>query len=157
MWQTLPLQHRLSWSVVAVEQHLASTTADFADYTDNLQQYNRKINSGTIRDFITAMDDYAFPCVKCPAGCFAYLHECTTVGFHHYIAWKFDIKLFNADASYFRGARRDWPMTSIQLQQFTVAPGSVMDANVGLAVLVCKQHDKGGLFRQACLFNTYIT
>jgi hypothetical protein len=32
--------------------------------------------SGKISDFIAAMDDFCFPTIKCPAGCFAYADQC---------------------------------------------------------------------------------
>ena len=94
----------------------------FVDFTQHSHRYNTLIKSGNIGDFIAAMTDYAFPCVKCPAGCFAFVDECIRIPFNHFLDWKFDLRFFGADRKYLAGARRDWPVSSLQLEVFRVSP-----------------------------------
>ena len=60
--------------------------------------YEKRTKSGVIADFVKAMDDTSFPCVKCPAGCFAYMDECCSLTFNHFLAWKLDVSVFDADS-----------------------------------------------------------
>jgi hypothetical protein len=145
LWHFLPDVHRQSWQVLAGEMNLdtSDSMADaFKDVTSHLSRYEALTKSGVIADFLSAMKDYSFPCVKCPAGCFAYVDECNTVSFKHFIAWKFAVSIYGGNATQLNGAQNDWPMSSLQLGTFLVSPSVIINAQ-GLSVLVCKFHKNG--------------
>ena len=85
------------------------------------------------------MSDFAVPW-KCPAGCFAYVDECTNVSFSHYLSWKFGLTFFNGQRKYLNGERKDWPITSVQLRTFQVM---IADAEKGLCFMMCASHGHG--------------
>ena len=146
MWDLLPQVHRDSWQLHVLNNNFNSnTSACFDDFTKHLARWNELKTSGNIADFIAANTEYAFPCVKCPAGCFAYVDECSFVQFHHFLNWKYDIAFYNADSDYLKGARQDWPTTSVQLDVFHVKPGLVVHEEKGLCIMVCNGHGKSGL------------
>jgi len=148
LWNLLPDCHRQSWNKLRVELELSvsDTSGTFVDVTVDMNRFKGLTTSGRIKDFITAMDEYSFPCVKCPAGCFAYVDECQTVSFEHFIAWKFGHSIFDGAAAEFKGARSDWPKVSVHLEQFTVSP-AVAVTEKGLSVLMCASH-KAGMSRE---------
>jgi hypothetical protein len=142
LWNLLPLTIRQGWKQLAVNVSLnIDAPAVFTDVTAGIARYHELTTSGVIADFITAMTDYSFPSVKCPAGCFAYVDECQSLSFKHFLAWKFGIHLFNANAMEMKGARQDWPAVAVQLDTFTVSP-SVAVTDEGLSLLLCKHHVK---------------
>lgn len=146
LWRLLPSRHRDCWRRLAAGVSLdASVAPDFEDYTAQLVRFNALTTSGKIDDFLAANDEYAFPTVRCPAGCFAYMDECTALPFHHFLAWKYGKVIFNGSARFLSGARPDWPTGTRQLGAFDVMPGVVVDEDKGLCVLVCRQHGAKGL------------
>ena len=86
IWESIPMSQRYSWRTAAVELGLdINSSCTFSDYTSDVERFQSYIKSGIIAQFISAMDDYAFPSVKCPAGCFAFLDQCSTMPFNHFI------------------------------------------------------------------------
>lgn len=138
----LPLRLRQSWSELGLSMDVSNDDA-FEDFTPALDRYMHLTKSGRLDDFVSAMTEYAFPCVKCPAGCFAYIDECRPVPFHHYINWKFGLSVFNSKTAYLKGARSNWPVSSLELRKFFVRPGLILDKELGLSFLICKCHGKG--------------
>ena len=146
MWELLPQVHRDSWQLHVLNKNFNSNTSTyFDDFTTRLARWNELKTSGNIADFIAANTEYAFPSVKCPAGCFAYVNECSFVQFHHFLNWKYNIAFYNADSDYFKGARQDWPTSSVQQDVFHVKPGLVVHEEKGLCIMVCNGHGKSGL------------
>ena len=146
VWNMLPPIHRQCWRFHATTLGLTTevnTPSLFQDFTADYERYSVLIKSGKISDFMCAMSDFAFPCVKCPAGCFAYVDECKNVSFNHYLDWKFGLTFFNGQGRYLKGAREDWPITSLQLGTFKVTPGLMVDAEQGLCFMMCATHGKG--------------
>jgi hypothetical protein len=142
LWGQLPLRLRQSWSDLGLTIDVPNDNV-FADFTQAIDRHKQLTESGHIKDFVSAMDEYAFPCVKCPAGCFAYVDECRPVPFIHYINWKFGLRLLNSNSAFLKGARADWPLSSLELNKFMVRPGLTSDKNVGLSFLICRFHGKG--------------
>ena len=147
LWDMLPARHKECWRGFAESVGInccdLQRSAVFVDATERLSRYETMTKSGVISDFIACNDDYAFPEVRCPAGCFAYVDECACVQFHHFIAWKLGAVVFNGDAKYFIGARLDWPSSVEQLGCFSVRPSVVVDSIRGLCVLMCRHHGNG--------------
>ena len=146
LWDLLPESHRDSWSELATSVGLSCVLDEasvFIDVTVDVNKFDSLTNSGVIADFIFAMDGYAFPQVRCPAGCYAYLDECSCVQFNHFLAWKLNVVVFNGDAKYFAGARLDWPMSVLELDNFRVWPSIVADEQYGLSVMLCRRHGNG--------------
>ena len=143
LWGMLPTSFKQWWHLVAEAENLnVNEPGVFTDNTFTRKRFERLVNSGVIADFLTAMTEYAFPCVKCPAGCFAYGDEMNLLQFHHFIEWKFNVPIFNSKKSLLTGARSDWPSVSLQLEQFSVKPGLIIDCDGGLSVLFCSAHGK---------------
>jgi len=146
VWSILPPNHRTAWEVhansvgLATELHVSS---HFEDFTEHAKRYTVLTTSGDIGDFMKAMSQFAFPCIRCPAGCFAYCDECSNVPFNHFLYWKFGIQYFKGDKKCFTGARNDWPISSTQLEVFKVKPGLIIDPQLGLCVMMCSRHGKG--------------
>jgi hypothetical protein len=146
VWKFLPDPHREAWRELAIDSGVdvdSGAAAAFQDYTSLLQTYDTMIKSGKPGDFISAMDKFAFPCVKCPAGCFAYVDQCQLLAFNHFLHWKLEVSIMGGDSKRLKGARIDWPSTSLQLKKFTVSPGVVVDADKGLCILLCDYHGSG--------------
>ena len=61
------------------------------------------------------MEDFAFPSVKCPAGCFAFVDECSFLPFNHFLDWKFNLSFFGGDRTMLTGPRTDWPSYSVSI------------------------------------------
>ena len=88
------------------------------------------------------MDDFAWPSVKCPAGCNSYVDDCRTFAFNHFLAWKFNVTIYGGNDKYLTGARSDWPRSTIDLNVFFSNPG-VLVTEEGLSVMFCENHGKG--------------
>jgi hypothetical protein len=144
LWELLPDIHRESWQLIGAQLSMVadrSTTGQFEDVTSRMSRYEVLTTSGVVGEFITAMTEFSFPCVKCPAGCFAYVDECDSVSFKHFIAWKFGVSVFNGAGKLLTGARTDWPTSSLLLDKFHVRPSVVVNEQ-GLCILLCKSHGK---------------
>lgn len=86
LWQLLPSTLRDCWKLLAEKLGLDTSFADvFRDATADVVRYQKLTTSGVIGDFLTAMRDYSFLSVKCPAGCFAYVDECHSIPFKHFL------------------------------------------------------------------------
>ena len=82
LWHSLPISLRQCWRLFAEHHGFdcdETIPSHFDDFTQSLRRFETLTKSGAIGDFIMAMDEYAFPCVRCPAGCFAYVDECNAV------------------------------------------------------------------------------
>lgn len=143
VWNMLPAVHQESYINIAASVGLECGWSVFDEATKKLADYKKHVESGQICDFITAMTNNAFPCVKCPAGCFAYLDECQPVSLNHYLKMKFNISFFKGDGRLFVGMRGDWPCSSLQLQTFAVQPTIIVEKNVGMAIMMCSAHRNG--------------
>jgi predicted GIY-YIG superfamily endonuclease len=145
LWSMLPVNYRSAWNALSRPSKGCSSSdhAAFEDFTLQLKQFNSYVDSGKISDFLAAMRGYSFPCVKCPAGCYAYADECTTIQFNHFIDWKFGLRFFSGSRKFLKGARQDWPCSSVQLGVFFVNAGLVIDGDRGLCLLMCKSHGTG--------------
>jgi hypothetical protein len=144
LWSLLPNNFKKAWNhlYLPVDEDIVCKHSCFEDVTDKRTRFYSYVESGEISDFVKAMHEYSFPSVKCPAGCFAYVDECTTVAFNDFLAWHFDISIFDGSKTHLEGARRDWPCASTQLHNFNVCPSVVQDSQYGLCVLMCKSHGK---------------
>lgn len=132
LWKMIPTLHIQAWHLLAVRSGLQNAVVpEFKDYTVQRERFTNLVNSGNINDFLGAMHDYAFPCVKCPFGCFAYVDECSCLPFNDFLAWKFNTVFCCGNCNKFKGVRHDWPSTSIQLNKFRVVPGLVVDKKYG--------------------------
>ena len=101
------------------------------------------IKSGDSGQFIKSNDDFAFPSVKCPAGCYSFVNECTSIPFNHLLAWKFNLSIFGGDPKFLKGARSDWiESRRMVLGKFLVIPGLVVNEE-GLSIMLCESHGKG--------------
>ena len=146
LWSLLLESYRDSWSELATSVGLNCNIDEasvFIDVTDHVNKFESLTSNGIIVEFIFAIDGYAFPQVRCPAGCYAYLDECSCVQFNHFLAWKLNLVVFNDDAKYFAGARLDWPTSVLEFNNFRVWSSLVADEQSGLSVLLCRLHGKG--------------
>jgi hypothetical protein len=140
-WKLLPSSYMQWWHIVAARENLDCTDCGlFDDKTSSLDRFKRESKTENVGVFISLMDDYAFPCVKCPAGCFADVYKCNIMTFNHFLCWKFNVSFFGGDKTMLVGARRDWPCASVQLEEFSVRPSLVVDTEVGLSVMYCDAH-----------------
>ena len=143
----LPVRHKECWREFAESFSIncvdLQRAAVFEDATERLSYCETMTKSGVISDFIACNDNFAFPEVRCPAGCFAYLDECACVQFHHFIAWKLDAIVFNCDAKYFTSAWLDWTSSSEQVGCFSVRPSVVVDNIKDLCVMTCRHYGNG--------------
>ena len=142
VWNLLPASLKLSWHALASNFSPNCSPDCFQDYTADLSVYNKLIHSGFEGDFVKSMDDFAWPSVKCPAGCNSYVNECRTFSFSHFLAWKFNLSIYGGDDKFLTGARSDWPRSTIDLDVFFSNPG-VLVTDEGLSVMYCKSHGKG--------------
>jgi hypothetical protein len=144
LWKLLPTSFMQWWHVVAASENLDCTDCGmFADMSSSRCRFDQLTKTDNIGDFISAMDDYAFPCVRCPAGCFADVYKCNLMTFNHFIDWKFNVSFFGGDKLMLNGARRDWPCPSVQLEEFSVRPSLIIDPQVGLSLMFCDVHGTG--------------
>ena len=148
LWAMLPLIHRESWLQHAIDTGFSRDGLDdsdslFEDYTLERERFYELQRSSDPADFIEMMDDFAFPIVKCALGCFAYVDETDEITFNHFLAWKFDLNIFDGDAKKLNAARNNWPpKPKVHLNAFIVSAGVVITESKGLCVLVCDHHGK---------------
>ena len=145
LWNLLIESYCDNWSELAKSVGLSCNIEEasvFIEVRDHVNRFESLTNSGIIAEFIYAMDGYAFPQVRCPAGCYAYLDECSCVQFNHLLAWKLNLVVLNGNAKYFPGARLDWPTSVLELGNFRVWLSLVAEEQSGLSVLLCRRHGK---------------
>jgi len=140
----LPASFKQWWHLVATNNGLdCAEPGMFADSTHECARFKRLAKCLVPADFLTVMEDFAFPSVKCPAGCHQYIDKCSLLSFKNFLHWQSNLSFFGGNRTMLTGARQDWPSCSMQLDVFPVKPGMVVDENGSLMFMYCEVHGNG--------------
>ena len=60
--------------------------------------------------FVQMLNNYCFPDVKCPLGCWQFMEYCQDIPFHHYLDFKFMFKTQHSNPKLFNSSRKYWPL-----------------------------------------------
>ena len=123
-------------------RNLIHTPSYFQDVTPHLQSMKAYYDSGVLPEVIKALDDFCYPRVRCPVGCFMFIDDLlrdrlTLAPATHYMATMCpSFRAFKADAHFLDGARSDWTRPYQDLL-WQCAPSVLIDDEKGLMFLMC--------------------
>ena len=137
----LPLEIKRMWS--SEIQEFANERNVFLFRSNDLDLFLENVTS-SLGGFVQMLNNYCFPDVKCPLGCWQFMDYCQEIPLHHYLHYKFNFKLRNSNSKLFISSRKDWPSTDLFLR-WKIKPALVISKKNGLSILVCKYHTHNDL------------
>ena len=82
----LPLEIKRMWSSTVAA---FNNERDVFSYRSNdLHLFSANVTS-SLGGFVQMLNDYCFPDVKCPLGCWQFMDYCQEIPFHHFLHYKF--------------------------------------------------------------------
>ena len=147
--EKLPFELAASWfHEIPLEVFTKQDAFVFNDVTQGLSIFAKLINSYTARDFVTAMNCFPFPSVRCFCGSNEYIEEVHFLGFQHLLNFIDSMFVsFNANfMSHLRCIREDFFKVCDKGVVYQVRP-SVCVNESGLCLAVCALHARGSKLR----------
>ena len=148
----LPIQLLSSWNIQSHSdvktRETSSFNGVFVDVTRQMNDFQYLINCFTSADYVTAMDRYNLPSIRCFCGGSVFLYECGTVGFNHLIHYMFkEFTSFDSNyTKYINCIRSDFFLPCDEHLPFLLRPSVVVNAQ-GLMLATCTNHDGGTSLR----------
>ena len=124
--------------------HVKQGVHFFADKTLELKEFNDNIYE-TPGSFRKMSNEYCWPDVRCPLGCWQHADECRMLEYHHFISGYLNFKIPSSNKKFTVSFRRDWPLISMNCFKWCIKPSLVMYKSKGLCILLCKYHDNSSL------------
>ena len=137
----LPLEIKRMWS--SEIQEFTNERNVFSFRSNDLNLFLENVTS-SLGGFVQMLNNYCFPDVKCPLGCWQFMDYCQEIPLHHYLHYKFNFKLRSSNPKLFISSRKDWPSTDLFLR-WKIKPALVISKKNGLSILVCKYHTHNDL------------
>ena len=139
----LPPELRASWEKAASQNFPLpdGNTHLFEDFGLKYQEFTALLAQYKCHNLKFLLDKFAFPFIKCPAGCSALIGCCSNVSFVHVLNLLIpDFVSFGADCKKIRAIRSDFFQSSNHLDSFICAPHLEVNTK-GVFLKTCRVHN----------------
>ena len=147
LFKILPNSIQLSYSyhMGHFDRLCCPTVGLLRDVTSDFGRFQQMIRSYKASSLVLALNEFCFPDIRCPAGCFEFIERVGFVSFAHFLNWLYPH--FNSFAGNARvtlkGCRVDFFKPLMFLNVFTVKAAVFNSVGRGLMLVTCNDHRDG--------------
>ena len=147
LFEILPNTIQLSYSyhMGHFDPLCCPTVGLMRDVTSDFGRFQQMIRSYKASSLVLALNEFCFPDIRCPAGCFEFIERVGFISFAHFLNWLYPhFTSFAGNARVtLKGCRVDFFKPLMFLNVFTVKAAVFSSVGKGLMLVTCNDHRDG--------------